>query len=74
MERESVRFTQREVRDYASWSATQVKVQLKRLVELEYVTVHGHRGHRQRQLYALAFNYDANRSGQRANRSRNRSG
>jgi DNA primase catalytic core len=83
-DRSDVRFTQRELRDYANWSATQVKVQLKRLEELEYVAVHHRAGHRQRALYELCVSapegapsplgakgheYDANRSGFVANRS-----
>ncbi len=84
VERSDVRFTQRELREYANWSATQVKVQLKRLEELEYVLVHHKSGHRQRGLYELCVSaagggpspfeakgheYDANRSGLLGNRS-----
>jgi len=83
-DRSDVRFTQRELREYANWSATQVKVQLKRLEELEHVAVHHRGGHRQRGLYELCVSgsggaansfeakrheYDANRSGFAANRS-----
>jgi hypothetical protein len=83
IERSDVRFTQRELRDFSNWSATQIKVQLARLVELEYVAVH-HRGHRQRGLYELCVSslggapspfeakihaYDSNRSGFPKNRS-----
>ena len=84
MERSDVRFTQRELREYANWSATQVKVQLKRLQELEHVVVHHVGGHRQRGQYELCVStaggapspfdskvheYDSNRSGHFANRS-----
>jgi DNA primase len=66
-----VRFTQRELRAYSGWSATQVKVQLGRLQSLEYVAVH-YQGHRQRHLYELlssVMEYDSNRSGILADRS-----
>jgi len=84
MERSDVRFTQRELREYANWSATQVKVQLKRLQELEHVVVHHVGGHRQRGQYELCVSggeaapspfdskvheYDPNRSAILANRS-----
>jgi hypothetical protein len=82
IERSDVRFTQRELRGYSGWSATQVKVQLGRLQELEYVAVH-YQGHRQRHLYELltsaegasigfdggASECDLNRSGFLADRS-----
>jgi hypothetical protein len=69
VEARDVRFTQRELRDFASWSATQVKVQLQRLVAMEYVTAQGQREHRQRVMYSLSYGYDLNRSGFRGNRS-----
>jgi DNA primase len=77
IERSDVRFTQRELRGYTGFSATQVKVQLSRLQALEYVAIH-YQGHRQRYLYELltsttdggafpsnetAQQYDPNRSG-----------
>jgi len=84
LDRSDARFTQRELREYANWSATQVKVQLKRLSELEYVVTHHRGGHRQRAHYELCVStpvgapspfearsheYDSNRSGFVANRS-----
>jgi hypothetical protein len=83
IERSDVRFTQRELRGYTGFSATQVKVQLSRLQALEYVAIH-YQGHRQRYLYELltsategeaspsneaAHQYDPNRSGFREDRS-----
>ncbi len=48
------RFTQREVREYAGWSAFQVKSHLARLVELEYLIAHrGGRG--QQFVYELLY-------------------
>lgn len=71
IDRSDVRFTQRELRAYSGWSATQVKVQLGRLQALEYVAVH-YQGHRQRHLYELlssVVEYDSNRSGFSADRT-----
>jgi hypothetical protein len=46
MERADYRFTRREVREATGWGATQTRIHLDRLVELEYVTAHrGGRGH-----------------------------
>jgi len=48
------RFGQKEVRDYTGWSAYQVKVHMRRLVELEYV--YSHRGCRGRLFeYELVY-------------------
>ena len=69
IDRSDVRFTQRQLREHTGWSATQVKVQLRRLAELEYVSVHGHRDHRQRLLYGLVYDYDDDRSGFQVDRS-----
>jgi DNA primase len=69
MEASEVRFTQRELREHTRWSATQIKVQLQRLVQLEYVTMQTHREHRQRILYGLSYTYDGNRSGKESDRS-----
>jgi DNA primase catalytic core len=45
LDRADVRFTRREVREWTGWGDTQLKVHLRRLVELEYVLVHaGGRG------------------------------
>jgi hypothetical protein len=83
VDRGDVRFTQREVRVFTGWGPTQLKVHLRTLQELEYVAVH-YQGHRQRHLYELLVGtetvepsllvsrmhgYDANRSGERSNRS-----
>ncbi|MDB5341901.1 MAG: primase [Schlesneria sp.] len=44
-DRSDYRFSRRDVRDHTSWGNTQLKVHLKRLVELEYLLVHrGGRG------------------------------
>lgn len=52
--RRDYRFTQRQVREATGWSATQIKVHLGRLVDLEYVLVHrGGRG--QQFVYELAY-------------------
>lgn len=40
MERKDYRFTRREVREAVGWGATQARIHLDRLVELEYVAVH----------------------------------
>jgi hypothetical protein len=40
MERKAFRFTRREVRGAVGWGATQARIHLDRLVELEYVAVH----------------------------------
>lgn len=40
MERKDFRFTRREVRAAVGWGATQTRIHLDRLVELEYVAVH----------------------------------
>jgi DNA primase catalytic core len=45
LDRADVRFTRREVRETTGWGDTQLKVHLRRLVELEYVLAHaGGRG------------------------------
>ncbi len=53
--RKDYRFSRRQVREYTSWSHTQVHVHLERLVELEYVLVH--RG-RQGQSFEYELLYD----------------
>ncbi len=46
VKRRELRFTRRDVREYTSWSDNQLKVHCMRLVELEYLLVHGgSRGH-----------------------------
>ena len=40
IERSDYHFTQREVRHFTGWSDVQVKIHLRKLVELEYVLVH----------------------------------
>jgi hypothetical protein len=53
LDRADVRFTRRELREHTGWGDTQLKVHLRRLVELEYVLVHaGGRG--QSWTYELA--------------------
>ena len=45
LDREDYRFSRREIRDYAGWGDTQLRIHLERLVGLEYVLVHrGGRG------------------------------
>jgi hypothetical protein len=54
LEREDVRFSRRELREYTNWGATQLRVHLERLVELEYVLIHrGGRG--QSFVYELMY-------------------
>jgi DNA primase catalytic core len=46
VDREDLRFTARQVRERTGWGATQVKVHLKRLVDMEYLlSHHASRGH-----------------------------
>jgi len=46
IERESCRFTRRQLREHTSFGNTQLKVHLRRLVDMEYLLVHsGGRGH-----------------------------
>jgi DNA-binding transcriptional ArsR family regulator len=54
----SVRFTRRELRAALGMGDTQLRVHLERLVELEYVALHGGR-QGQRAVYALLFGGDA---------------
>ena len=54
----SVRFTRRELREALGMGDTQLRVHLERLVELEYVALHGGR-QGQRAVYALLFGGDA---------------
>jgi DNA-binding transcriptional ArsR family regulator len=54
----SVRFTRRELREALGVGDTQLRVHLERLVELEYVALHGGR-QGQRAVYALLFGGDA---------------
>src|SRR5690606_12490543 len=54
MDRADYRFTRREVREATGWAATQMRIHLDRLVELEYVAVHrGGRG--QGFVYELVY-------------------
>src|SRR5690606_20537388 len=54
MDRADYRFTRREVREATGWGATQTRIHLDRLVELEYVAVHrGGRG--QGFVYELCY-------------------
>jgi DNA primase len=55
MRHEDVRFSRKQVRDYSGWGATQVRVHLDRLQEMEYLTVHrGGRGQ------TFLYEYDGN--------------
>ena len=62
LDRSDVRFTRREVRAHTGWGDTQLKIHLRRLVELEYVLVHAG-GAGQRWSYELA--YEAPAEGER---------
>jgi len=53
LERSDVRFTRRQVRETTGWGDTQLKVHLRRLVELEYLLVHA-AGRGQSFAYELA--------------------
>jgi hypothetical protein len=55
MAREDVRFTRREVREALSWSDTQLKVHLSRLVDLEYLAIHPAPGRGGRYGYELVY-------------------
>ena len=57
-----VRFTRRAVRSYLGLSDTQLRVHLDRLVQLDYVAVHGGKPG-QRFAYSLLFDGDAERDG-----------
>jgi DNA primase len=54
LERADVRFTRRELREATGWGDTQLKVHLRRLVELEYVLLHA-AGRGQSFAYELAY-------------------
>ena len=56
--REGFHFSRRDVRAHTGWSATQVRVHLDRLQEMEYLIVH-HGGRGQ----AFLYEYDANLAG-----------
>ena len=58
MDRADYRFTRRGVREYTAWGHTQLKLHLRRLVELEYLVLH--RGDQGRHQYELAFEKPAN--------------
>ncbi len=71
MERSDFRFSRRDVRRHSGWSATQIRVHLDRLTELEYVIVH-HGGRGQSFVYELlcetseSYGYDLNLAGTEA--------
>jgi DNA primase catalytic core len=74
MERTDFRFSRRDVRRHTTWSATQIRVHLDRLEELEYVIVH-HGGRGQTFVYELVYEaaeicgYDLNLAGMEAHRT-----
>jgi hypothetical protein len=78
VDREDVRFTQRELRGLCAFGSTQLKVHLRTLMELEYVAQHRVR-HAQRHVYELLhsategergpFDYDENRAARSSGRS-----
>jgi hypothetical protein len=55
--RSEVRFTRREVREWTRWGATQIRIHLDRLEELEYVLAHrvGRAGRGSVAVYELAY-------------------
>ncbi len=56
--REDFRFSRREVREYTGWGATQIRVHMDRLQEMEYLIVHrGGRGQ------TFLYEYDPNLTG-----------
>ena len=58
--REGFQFSRRDVRAYTGWGATQVRVHLDRLHEMEYLIVHrGGRGQ------TFLYEYDVNLAGQK---------
>jgi hypothetical protein len=52
IDRTAYRFTRKTVREATGWGDTQLKVHLQRLVELEYLLVHGGRG---QHVYELVY-------------------
>jgi DNA primase catalytic core len=54
IDRAELRFTRRWVRERTGWGDTQLKVHLNRLVELEYLAIHG-ASHAQRHSYELLY-------------------
>jgi DNA primase catalytic core len=72
MEPADFRFSRRDVRRHSGWSATQVRVHLDRLQEMEYAIVH-HGGRGQTFVYELVYEageiggYDLNLAGPEAN-------
>lgn len=54
IEQSDVRFTRKQVRDVSGWGDTQLKIHLARLVDMEYVLIHGG-GHKQRHVYELLY-------------------
>ena len=62
VERGSLHFTRKQVRDWTGWSDFQVQMHMNKLVSLEYLTTH--RGARGSQfVYELLFDGDASQSG-----------
>jgi hypothetical protein len=64
IERSAVRFTRRELRDYAGLSNSQLAVHVERLLEFEYLIAH-HGRNGQRFVYELAFDGDADAAARR---------
>jgi hypothetical protein len=83
VERSDLRFTRKQVRDFAGWGNTQMKIHLHRLEELEYLLVHrGGRGQsfvyellydgvdgRRSILHGLIDGYDKKKSGVESEKS-----
>jgi len=65
IDRGGVRFTRRTVRAHLGLSDTQLRVHLDRLVQLDYIAVHGGKVG-QRFAYSLLFDGDAERDGPQA--------
>ena len=67
--REGFHFSRRDVRAYTGWGATQVRVHLDRLQEMEYLIVHrGGRGQ------TFLYEYDVNLAGQTGSSWRGQNG
>ncbi len=54
LDRADYRFSRREVREFTAWGNTQLKIHLRRLVDMEYLLVH-REPHSKRFVYELAY-------------------
>ncbi len=72
MNRQDYRFTRREVREYCGYGQTQLKAHIRRLEDLEYLTVHRAVGRAHRIVYGLSIDqhtYNGRWSGSRPSQS-----